>query len=241
MVSIAPGSASGAQGTQSPPAPSGQVSGAVYSPSRAPVRGASVALVPETGEEMYGTSTGEDGIYGLKDLKPATYSVLVKDSGGSLLRKDHVHARPLFRNIVDFITETSGAQQPHLPALPAAPEGGTPPMFDLSGLLTGTDGSSIPEVWVTLSPMGGESPELRARSDAEGRFKLLRIPTGYYRITARSLGHVTWSLGPLLFGEAGERSLRLTLLPFPLGHPQNPEDLIVPVEPVPPENFEKEP
>jgi len=222
------------------PATGGQVSGTVMSQARQPLRGVSVALIPAGGGALYGTSTGEGGRYALRDLGSGTYSVLVMDPGGSILRKERVNVRPLFRNLVDFLTEPAGSPRPHIPNLPP-PEGGASATLDLTGSLITVDGAPIPEAWLIVAPTGAEAPSLRARTDAEGRFRLLRVPAGSYRITARALGHVTWSLGPLPLEAGKDVGLRLTLLPFPLGHPENPEDLLVPVEPVPPETFEKEP
>jgi hypothetical protein len=233
--------APGLRAEERAPAGTGQISGSVLSPSRQPVRGASVAVLPESGSTLHGTSTGDDGRYALRNLEPGVYSVLVLDPGGALLRKDRVHARPLFRNLVDFVAPAAAPGGAHLPSLAPAPGGEAPPAFDLHGLVLSAEGAPVPEAWAAVAPVGTEAPTLRARTDAEGKFRLLRIPCGYYRITVRSLGRVTWSLGPLLFGEPGERSLKLTLLPFMLGQPENPEDLLVPLDPATPEAFEKEP
>jgi hypothetical protein len=200
-----------------------------------------VALIPDGGEEIYGTSTGEDGRYGLRNLRTASYAVLVMDPGGSVLRKERVNVRPLFRNIVDFVTEPTGAPPPHVPPVPP-PEGEAPPqVLDIAGIFVTSAGEPISEAWLQLRPMGIEAPLLRAQTDAEGRFRLLRVQAGYYRVTARALGHVTWSMGPLLLEPGRNVELRLTLLPFLLGHPLSPEDFIVPASPIPPEEFEKEP
>ena len=249
LLAVAPGEALARQAA--PPAESrpasgspaafGQISGSVLTPSRQPVKGSSVAVVLDGGLQIYGTSTEEDGRYSLRNLKSGVYVVLIKDPGGAVLRKERVNARPLFRNIVDFMTSTAPLTSPHIPTLAPPAGDAPPPVFDLSGLLLDTGGASIPEAWVTVAPVGVEASVLRAQSDAEGRIRLLKIPVGYYRLTVRSLGHVTWSIGPLLMIAAGEVSARLTLLPFPLGQPANPVDLIVPVEPIPPEEFEKKP
>jgi hypothetical protein len=218
----------------------GQVSGTVLTPNRQPVKGASVGLILQGGQEVYGTSTGEDGRYSLKGLRTGVYSVLVMDPGGSILRKERVNARPLFRNIVDFQTAPAGTAGPHVPSFEVPTQAGEPVNFDMTGLLKTAEGETIPEAWIVVAPLGAEAPSLRARTDAEGRFRLLRIQVGYYRITVKSLGHITWSLGPILYAEPGEVYLELTLTAFHLGQPQSVDDLLVPVEPFPPESFDRE-
>jgi len=235
LIATAPG----AEETKAPDT-SGQVSGTVVSPARKFVPGASVALVPEAGGELYGTSTAEDGRYALKNLKTASYAILVMDPTGTVLRKERVNVRPLFRNLVDFVTEPAGSPPPHVPALPPPGDGAAPAPIDIAGSLATTEGKPISEAWVSLRPMGVEAPLLRARTDAEGRLRLLHVQGGYFQITARALGHVTWSLGPILLEPGHDVTLRLTLLPFPLGQPMTPEDFLVPTSPIPPEVFEKE-
>ncbi len=219
---------------------SGQISGTVYTAQNQPVQGASVVVIDEEGDSVHGSSTNPRGRYILTNLQRATYSVLVMDPGGNVLRKDRVRVRPLFRNLVDFVTEPEGSPPAHVHPLPPPPGGEEPPTLDLKGTLVTTDDEPIPEAWVTVSAMSEEEYTLRARTDAEGRFRLLRVPPGHYRISARALGHITWSLGPILLRGGKEVALRLSLLPFPLGHPENLEDMAIPVEPVPPEKFEKE-
>jgi len=223
------------------PAAMGQVSGSVFTPGRRIVRGASIALLPDAGPELYGTSTGEDGRYAQKGLVNGTYAVLVMDPGGNVLRKERVNVRPLFRNIVDFVTEPAGSPPAHIPDIPLPADAPPRSPLDVTGSLLTLDGGPISEAWVTIAPMGIDAPILRARTDAEGKFRLLRVGAGYYKVTARALGHVTWSLGPLLLEPGRDLTMRLTLLPFPLGHPMNPEDLLVPTSPMTPEEFAKLP
>jgi hypothetical protein len=224
----------------SPLAFSGRISGTVYTMDNQPVQGASVVVIDEEGGSVHGSSTNQRGRYALTSLERATYSVLVMDPGGNVLRKDRVRVRPLFRNLVDFVTEPEGSPPAHIHALPPPQGGGELPTLDLKGTLVTTDGEPIPEAWVTISAMNEEEYTLRARTDAEGSFRLLRVPPAQYRISARALGHITWSLGPVLLRSGKDISLRLSLLPFPLGHPENLEDMAIPVDPVPPEEFEKE-
>jgi len=233
-------SAASARDGAPPAGPAGQVSGTIITPSRQVVKGASVALIPEGGGELYGTSTGEDGRYALRNLANGSYAILVMDPDGNILRKERVNVRPLFRNLVDFITEPAGAPPPHIPALQPPGAGEAPATIDITGLVITNDDRPISEAWLTLRPMGIEAPLLRARTDAEGRFRLLHVQGGSFQITARGLGHVTWTIGPLLFEPGRNVVVRLTLLPFLLGHPMNPEDFLVPVSPLPPEAFERE-
>lgn len=239
LIAVAPGAAGATEETKAPDT-SGQVSGTVLSAARKFVPGASVALVPEAGGEVYGTSTAEDGRYALKSLKTGSYAILVMDPSGTVLRKERVNVRPLFRNLVDFVTEPAGSPPPHVPALPPPEDGKPPESIDIAGSLATTEGKPISEAWVSLRPIGIEAPLLRARTDAEGRLRLVHVRGGYFQITARALGHVTWSLGPILLESGHDVTLRLTLLPFPLGQPMNPEDFLVPTSPIPPEVFEKE-
>jgi hypothetical protein len=94
----------------------GQVNGTVLGPDRKGVPGLPVAVVPQDGRALYGTSTDPDGRYAVKGMPPGTYSVLVALPAG-VVRKDGIRIRPLFRSIVDF---TVGSDTPAgtLPALP---------------------------------------------------------------------------------------------------------------------------
>jgi len=221
----------------SPLAFSGQVSGSIFTPARKPVQGASVAVMNEAGSSIHGSSTNERGRYAIKSLESATYAVLVMDPGGNVLRKENVNVRPLFRNLVDFVTEPAGSPSAHHHVFDA-PES-PPSELELNGTLVDEAGQPVPEAWVVLTPEDPSTPALRARTDTEGQFKLLSVPSGHYKITARALGHVPWTMGPLELSGT-EISLRLALIPFPLGHPEVLEDLIVPVEPVPPSKYKPE-
>lgn len=223
---------------KSPLAFSGQISGTILTQGRQPVQGASVAVIDESGSAIYGSSTDERGRYAIKGLSSSTYAVLVMDPGGNVLRKENVNVRPLFRNLVDFVTEPTGSPSAHHhaafdPSASAAAE------VELTGSLVDEAGQPVPEAWVVLTPEDESVNALRARTDVEGKFRLLHVASAHYKLGARALGHVPWAMGPLqLSGE--EISLKLALLPFPLGHPEVLEDLVVPVEPVPPSRYKPE-
>jgi hypothetical protein len=219
---------------------SGQISGTVFTRTRGIVGSASVVVVGSSGERLYGTSTDEHGRYAVKGLEKDDYAILVMDPSGTLLRKGNVKVRPLFRNLVDFVTEPPGAPEPLLPRLPEPPAGQRPQDLSVTTTLVTKEGLPISEAWVNVVPLQGEAPSQRARSDPRGNVRLAGLSTGYYRITARALGHVTWSLGPLLLEGGGEKSLKLILLPFPLGHREKIENLLVPVEPATPDAFAAE-
>lgn len=221
-------------------ASAGQISGTVLSADRKPVTGTSVAVVNEATAEIHGTNTNQRGRYSIKGLIHGTYSVIVMDPGGGLLRKEQVNVRPLFRNLVDFITEPEGAP----PALPRtsktfqAPSGIEP--ISLTGLIRELGGNPIPEAWVTLTPESGTQPSLRARTDVAGKFKLIQVSPGLFRIRVRALGHITWSLGPVRIEAQDPGTLVLGMVNFPLGHPETLENLLVPVEPATPEEFKNQ-
>lgn len=217
----------------------GQISGTVFDQAKHPVSGASVAVLGAEGSTIHASNTDTRGRYALKGLARDEYAVLVMDPSGTLLRKDKVRVRPLFRNLVDFVTGPAGAQQPVQPALPGGESHNLPP-FDLKVSMETQDGVPVSEAWFTAAPLSGEHPVRRARTSATGELLLEGLPAGYYRFTARALGHVTWSLGPLLMQGQEERELLLTLMPFPLGHKERIENLLVPVQPALPDRFEEE-
>lgn len=226
-------------GTSSPLTFSGRISGTVLTEGRELVQGASVAAIADGGRALFGSSTDERGRYAVKSLQRSTYSVLVTNPGGGILRKDNVRVRPLFRNLVDFITEApTGLPGVYRHPLPVGMADGE--TLHLTGELVTPENVGIAEAWVTVTGLSDESQSMRARTDVEGRFRLLNVPAGHYRIHAQALGHITWSLGPILLLGGEETTLNLILLPFPLGHQESLEDLVVPVEPAAPERFEKE-
>jgi hypothetical protein len=100
----------------------GQVNGTVFGADHKGVPGLPVAVVPQDGRALYGTSTDPDGRYALKGMPPGTYSVLVGLPTG-VVRKDGIRIRPLFRSIVDFNVggDTPGAVLPGLHATVPAP------------------------------------------------------------------------------------------------------------------------
>lgn len=237
-----PGAANSAPSGQGPsPALSfsGQISGTVYSQSRDTLSGTAVAVVGSSGDTIRGSSTDERGHYVVKGLEKDEYSVLVMDPSGALIRKDRVNVRPLFRNLVDFILAPPGAPLPPQPSLPGgSADPGTG--FTLEVMLSESDGSPVPEAWVTVAHVEEGAPARRARTDARGTVTLDSLAPGYYRLAARALGHVTWSLGPVLLQGDSPKKLQVSLLPFPLGHEERVEDLIVPVEPATPGKFLEE-
>ncbi len=113
----------------------GQVNGTVFDTARKGVPGLSVAVIPEDGRALYGTSTDADGRYGVRGMPPGLYSVIVAVPGGAV-RKDAIRIRPLFRSIVDFnlSPQPTAVNLPGLnagpaatPGRPAAPPGVSPP------------------------------------------------------------------------------------------------------------------
>ncbi len=218
---------------------SGQISGTVYSHAKRFVTGVSVAVTGTSGATIRGSSTDEDGRYAIKGLERDEYAVLVVEPDGALVRKDRVSVRPLFRNLVDFILAPPGAPQPPLPRLPASASAGSAG-FTLDVTLRSREAQSVPEAWVIVSPLHEGTSSRRARTDTHGSARLEGLPPGYYRLSARALGHVTWSLGPLLMEGDSPKRLEVSLLPFPLGHEERIEDLLVPIEPATPDRFEAE-
>ena len=67
-----------------------------------------------------------------------------------------------------------------------------------TGELVTPDNVGIAEAWVTVTGLSDESDSMRARTDVEGRFRMANVPSGHYRIHAQALGHITWSIGPIL-------------------------------------------
>lgn len=217
----------------------GQISGTVYTSDKGYVSGTSVAVVGGKDPTIRGTNTDTRGRYAIKGLPRDQYAVLVMDPSGHLLRKDRVNVRPLFRNLVDFITGPPGAPEPVLPSLPGG-ETVELPSFTLEVELVSREGQPLAEAWVTAAPLSDEYSSRRARSDSGGELIFPDLPAGYYRLSARALGQVTWSLGPLLLQGPEDRRLQLSLVPFPLGHEERIENLIVPIQPARPEAFDAE-
>ena len=218
---------------------SGQISGNVYTRDKKMLSGATVAVVGSSGDALHGSSTDPKGHYAVGDLEKDDYSVIVVPPSGAVLRKDGVSVRPLFRNLVDFVVDAGGPPAAMPPQIPdaVAEKGGT---FALSVHLTSTEGRSVPEARVTVARVQGEGGSLTARTDAGGDAGFSGLRTAYYRITVRALGHVTWSLGPVLLQGSGAKSLDVRLMPFPLGHKEKIENLVVPIDPATPAAFDAE-
>jgi len=134
-----------AAGTASAQIGIGQVNGTVFDAGRKGVPGLSVAIIPEDGRALYGTSTEADGRYGVRGMPPGIYSVIIALPGGGL-RKDGIRIRPLFRSIVDFTVGPAPAALT-LPALRAgqsAPPAATP-AGDSNPAAAGPAAPSLPE------------------------------------------------------------------------------------------------
>lgn len=218
---------------------SGQISGNVYTRDKKMLSGTTVAVVGSSGDSLHGSSTDPKGHYAVGDLEKDDYSVIVVPPSGAVLRKDGVRVRPLFRNLVDFVVDPGGPPAAMPPQIPeaVAEKGGT---FALAVHLTTTEGRTVPEARVTVARVQGDAGSLTARTDAGGDAGFTGLRTAYYRITVRALGHVTWSLGPVLLQGSGAKSLDVRLMPFPLGHKEKIENLVVPIDPASPAAFDAE-
>jgi hypothetical protein len=98
----------------------------------------------------------------------------------------------------------------------------------------GPDQKPIPEASVMVLPVDGAGTSRRGRTDGSGKGLLSDIAPGTYRILVRAPGFVTWYLGPVPLMGPGDRKLMLTMAAFPLGFQGTLEDLLIPMEPIPP-------
>ena len=241
----------------------GQVNGTVLGKDRKGVPGLTVAAIPPSGG-LYGTSTDEGGRYGFKGLEASTYSIVVVLPDGGISRKDGIRVRPLFRSIVDFNigTDATGPSLPALELAAAAGTGGrsvpvagrtdgaavadanapaaaqpTPdqaPAASIACLVLGADRAAAPDAAITLTPVGGAGQLRRGRTDPDGRCLIPGVSSGTYRLSVRTPGFITWSLGPLPIKSSGGFKLSLLLVPFPLGFEGTLEDKLVPADPIAP-------
>ncbi|MGH9867349.1 MAG: carboxypeptidase-like regulatory domain-containing protein [Candidatus Polarisedimenticolia bacterium] len=239
----------------------GQVNGTVFDTGRKGVPGLPVAVIPEDGRALYGTSTDADGRYGVKGMPPGIYTVIVAVPGGGM-RKDGIRIRPLFRSIVDFTMGTTPSPLT-LPALkagqiaPAAPAAGTVPAAspgpeasdtetpaapptdgDALGItlmwsLQGPERSSAPDAWVAAIPVQGSGVLRRDRTNPEGGAHLLDVRAGTYSLLVKAAGFMTWRMGPLPLEGAGELKVQMSLVPYPMGFKGTIEDVLVPWDPIP--------
>ena len=220
-----------------PPArqePIGQVNGTVFDQSQKGIVGLPVALIPQAGAVIHGTSTENGGRYAFKGLEAGTYSVILSLPAGGALRKDGIRIRPLFRSIVDF-TLAAETPQSSLPSVEAQAGGeGSAAALSLSCMLLGSDRAAVPDALVTLTPVEGQGRFRRCRTGSAGECAIADLPAGRYRISAKAPGFLTWSLGPLALKGSGPLTLSLTLVPFPMGFEGAIEDLLIPADPIPP-------
>ena len=73
-----------------------------------------------------------------------------------------------------------------------------------------------------------------ARSALDGLARMPEMPSASYRIAVRVPGMITWSLGPVELRGSGPLALRLSMTAFPLGFEGTIEDLLIPIDPIPP-------
>ncbi len=211
----------------------GQVNGTVIGRSARPVTGAAVALIPAETPAIYGTSTAEDGRYAFSGLPTDVYSVVVIPPRGGRARKDGIRVRALFRSIVDFdFAQPAGAAP--LPSPPAAGDGAAGEASVLTCAIHNATRQPVPDALVQVFPVGREGGARRVRTDAEGGCRIEGIAPGTYRILVVAPGFVTWILEPVPLDGAGDRTLHVTLQPFPMGFDGTLIDLLVPMEPIPP-------
>ena len=213
----------------------GQVNGTVLGANRKGITGASVALIPKTGRVIYGTSTGGDGRYAFKGLGADVYSVVVILPEGGVARKDGIRVRALFRSIVDF-NLVSDLVNATLPPLPASEQADPNAAFSFSATLSGPDRQPSPDAAVSLIPVDGDGIMQRCLTKVEGTCVMREVPDGTYRISARAPGFMTWTLGPIAFKDSGDMGFTLALVNFPMGFRGGFEDLLVPTEPIPPDD-----
>jgi len=219
----------------------GQVHGTVFDEDRAGVAGLTVALIPDNGPTLYGTSTDMDGRYEFKGLDADVYTVLVVKPTGVIYRKDGIRVRALFRSIVDFHLGTD-APSTSIPVPHAVTGSGTDgdpasasPDLSIACALTGPEREPVPDAIVTVTPMNGTGALRRGLTDAGGACSLTGVPQGAYRLAARAPGFINWEIGPVTLDQPGGMSLSLTLTPYPMGFAGTVEDLLIPSDPVPPE------
>ncbi|HET6371862.1 MAG TPA: carboxypeptidase-like regulatory domain-containing protein [Candidatus Polarisedimenticolia bacterium] len=215
----------------------GQINGAVNDVRQKGVAGLSVAVIPQAGTTIYGTNTDEAGRYAFKGLKAGTYSVIVRQAGGGIARKDGLKVRPLFRSIVDFTLPTDfGATDipPAGVAQDGASEGEAAAALSLECLLQGRDRAPTPDASMVLTPLDDAGKPGRARTDGDGKCVLEMFPPGRYRLAARSAGYMSWTMEPMTLRGAAALELTLSLVPFPMGFEGTLEDLLITVDPIPP-------
>lgn len=218
----------------------GQTHGTVFDSRREGVAGLTVALIPEAGPIIMGTTTDEAGIYAFRKLAGGTYSVVLRDPGVGVARKDGVRVRPLFRSIVDFNVPADLGDHT-VPAPVPAPSPATADGSDGTIVLTGTvvdvQGNPVPDASVKLTPFEAQGRLGRSRTDQAGRCQIPLTP-GTYRIVVSAPGFMTWSLAPVPLEGTGSLSLSLVLVSFPMGFEGTLEDLLLPQDPIPPEGDE---
>ena len=127
-------------------------------------------------------------------------------------------------------SETGEGGQPPAPAQPAGPAA-----TSLSCTVMGPDQKPVTEASVmVLAVKSDEGTTRRGRTDGKGACRLTDIAPGTYRILVRAPGFVTWYLGPVPLKQPGDLKLLLTMAAFPLGFEGTLEDMLVPMEPIPP-------
>jgi len=213
-----------------------QVSGQVLDTKGKGVAGLSVAAIPESGAWLYGTTTDDGGRYAFKGLQTSTYGIMVALPTKSVLRKDGVRVRPLFRSIVDF--RTADAPPRAASALPPVIASSEQGVLAVGLIVNAVDRSPVPDALITMTPMemdGTVSGAVQlARSGLDGLAQLPEVPSGGFRLAVRMPGMITWGMGPLDLRGSGPIALRLTMTPYPLGFEGTIEDLLIPLDPIPP-------
>ncbi len=229
VLAVLPGMPARAQGV-------GQAHGTVFNKDRRGVPGLTVAIMQEAGSVIHGTSTDERGQYSFKGLEGGIYSVIVQYHGAGIARKDGIRVRALFRSIVDF--NLPGDFQ--AAAIPAVAPSSNPTSgaegLTVSWSLVGPERKPTPDASVTLTPSGGGGRLQHDRTDEEGLSMMTGVQPGSYRIAAKAPGFMTWVLEPVPLTGQGELDLTLEVIPFPMGFEGILEDLLIPAEPIPPED-----
>lgn len=220
----------------------GQVHGTVFDAQRKGVPGLTIALIAENGSTIVGTNTDESGRYAFRRLAAGYYTVVLRDPGVGIARKDRLRVRPVFRSIIDFNVpaDFEGHTIPQLvpEASPEAADDAEAAIF-LTGTVLDVDGDPVPDASVTITPFDTGGSLGRARTDHSG---YCRIPltAGTYRMVVSAPGFMTWSLAPVPLDGSGALSLTVVLLRFPMGFEGTIEDLLLPQDPIPPEASDEE-
>ena len=210
-----------------------RLQGTTYLGRNRQVVGATVLVCKqEDRSKLFVTSSDAKGRFHVDNLPDGAYRVEVQREGLTPVIKTDVGLRFPFRAVVEVAMRQRDASP--LPETSQGTGAGAEPLI-LRGRIVERSGEPLAEVAVRLTRSGGEVDPRELRTSKEGRFELVDLEPGPWRLEARSVGFLPVRMDVDL-REGTE--LSISMVRQPSNYEPSPLELMPPEQPIPPPGFD---